>query len=339
MSAAPQCPNAPESLLQNAPLLRVEHLSVHFEMPDHAFDVVRDISFSLDAGRTLCLVGESGCGKSMTALALLGLIPEQGRIASGKILFEGEELTRLPESALRRIRGRRIGMVFQEPMTSLNPVIRIGEQVAEPLMRHLGMNRRDALEQATALLRQVGIPAPEKRLRDYPHQLSGGMRQRVTIAMALACKPHLLLADEPTTALDVTIQGQILELLRELSRLHGMGLLLITHDLGVVAEMADEVGVMYAGQIVERAPVKALFDKPLHPYTRGLMRSAPTPETLELARLETIRGSVPSPGNIPPGCPFRPRCPDAHDRCLAEPPPVCLSGDRDVRCWLAVKPI
>ena len=274
----------------------------------------------------------------MTALSLLRLIPEPGRLAAGRILFEGRDLAGLPESEMERVRGRDIGMIFQEPMTSLNPVIRVGEQVAEPLMRHLRLSKKAALAEAVELFRLVGIPAPDMRVRDYPHQLSGGMRQRVMIATALACKPRLLLADEPTTALDVTIQGQILALLGDLSRERGMGLLLITHDLGVVAEMADEVGVMYAGRIVERAPVRALFAEPLHPYTRGLIRSAPTLETPPSAKLDAIPGTVPSPGALPQGCPFRPRCPEAHGRCFKTPPTVESAGPdgvREVCCWLA----
>ena len=321
----------------DAPLLRAEGVTVRFETCGRAFDVVRDVSFTLRAGATLCLVGESGCGKSMTALSLLRLIPEPGRLAAGRILLEGRDLAELSEPAMERVRGRDIGMIFQEPMTSLNPVIRVGEQVAEPLIRHRRLSKRAALAEAVELFRQVGIPAPEMRTRDYPHQLSGGMRQRVMIAMALACKPRLLLADEPTTALDVTIQGQILALLGGLARQRGMGLLLITHDLGVVAEMADEVGVMYAGRIVERAPVRDLFAEPLHPYTRGLIRSAPTLDTPPSAPLDAIPGTVPSPGDLPQGCPFRPRCPEAHERCLNDPPVTAVAGRdgaRDVRCWL-----
>ncbi len=322
----------------SAPLLRVENLSVHFETEKGPIDVVRSVSLQVDEGQTFCLVGESGCGKSMTAFALLGLVPEPGNITAESISLDGNELSGLSDSAMNGVRGRQIGMIFQEPMTALNPVIRVGEQVAEPLMHHLRMSRREALDEAGRLFAQVGIPAPERRLRDFPHQMSGGMRQRVMIAMALACRPRLLLADEPTTALDVTIQGQILALLRELSSSRGMGLLLITHDLGVVAEMADMVGVMYAGSIVERAPVTAIFTNPLHPYTRGLMRSAPTPDTLPTKRLETIPGTVPSPGALPKGCPFRPRCNRAHERCFIDPPLVRIeesAGTREVRCWLA----
>ena len=322
----------------SAPLLQAEGVTVRFDACERPFDVVRDVSFTLHPGRTLCLVGESGCGKSMTALSLLRLIPEPGSLAAGRILFEGRDLAELSESAMERVRGRDIGMIFQEPMTSLNPVIRVGEQVAEPLMRHLRLPKKAALAEAVELFRLVGIPAPDMRVRDYPHQLSGGMRQRVMSAMALACKPRLLLADEPTTALDVTIQGQILALLGDLSRERGMGLLLITHDLGVVAEMADEVGVMYAGRIVERAPVRALFAEPRHPYTWGLIRSAPTLDTPPSAKLDAIPGTVPSPGDLPQGCPFRPRCPEAHERCFKTPPVIesaGADGAREVCCWLA----
>lgn len=335
MILAEQSASSPEA---STPLLQAEGVTVRFDTPDASFDVVRDVSFTLRPGRTLCLVGESGCGKSMTALSLLRLIPEPGRLAAGRILLDGKDLAELSESGMERVRGRDIGMIFQEPMTSLNPVIRVGEQVAEPLIRHLRLSKKAALAEAVELFRQVGIPAPDMRIRDYPHQLSGGMRQRVMIAMALACKPRLLLADEPTTALDVTIQGQILSLLGTLSRERGMGLLLITHDLGVVAEMADEVGVMYAGRIVERAPVRSLFAEPLHPYTRGLIHSAPSLDTSPSVPLDAIPGTVPSPGNLPQGCPFRPRCTQAHERCLEEPPLFRLSGTdglREVRCWLS----
>ncbi len=316
------------------PLLAVEELTVRLA-PRHgvAFDAVHRVSFELASGRTFCLVGESGCGKSLTSLAILGLIPDIGRIVSGRILFEGQNLAGASEAALRKVRGRRIGMVFQEPMTSLNPVLRVGDQVAEVMEYHWRLGHREALERVVELFRQVGIPSPEMRLRDYPHQLSGGLRQRVMIAMALACDPVLLLADEPTTALDVTIQGQILALLREQAEQRGMGLLLITHDLGVVASMADAVGVMYAGRMVERASAEALFERPLHPYTRGLMQSAPTLDCLDQARLPAIPGFVPSPGALPEGCLFRPRCAEASEQCLRRPPRVRL-GDREVCCWL-----
>ncbi len=322
------------------PLLRVDNLSVCFETEKGSVDVVRSVSFQVEKGQTFCLVGESGCGKSMTSFALLGLVPEPGKVKADSISLDGRELTGLSEAAMNTVRGRQIGMIFQEPMTALNPVIRVGDQVAEPLIQHLHLSRRDALKKAEKLFAMVGIPAPERRLRDFPHQMSGGMRQRVMIAMALSCRPRLLLADEPTTALDVTIQGQILALLRELSFSQGMGLLLITHDLGVVAETADKVGVMYAGSIVEQAPVNAIFANPLHPYTKGLMRSAPTPTLSPTQRLEAIPGTVPPPGALPEGCPFRPRCNRAHDRCLTEPPLVHLEENglaREVRCWLAAE--
>lgn len=327
------CPAEPD-----AKLLRVEALTVRLQTSRVTFDAVRDVSFEVCSGRTLCLVGESGCGKSLTALAVLRLLPDAGRLAGGRVLFEGEDLAGLPESRLQQVRGKRIGMVFQEPMTSLNPVLRVGDQVAEPLRRHLGMGRKEALARAVDLFRQVGIPAPESRVRDYPHQLSGGMRQRVMIAAALACGPRLLLADEPTTALDVTIQGQILKLLKDLAVERGMGLLLITHDLGVVAETADHVGVMYAGQIVEQASVHTLFAEPLHPYTEGLMRSAPTPCAAFNARLAAIPGAVPPPGVEVSGCMFRPRCSKAFAACVQEPPlfacPAETGETRYVRCWL-----
>lgn len=319
----------------SAPLLQAEGVTVRFDACERPFDVVRDVSFTLHPGRTLCLVGESGCGKSMTALSLLRLIPEPGRLAAGRILFEGRDLAELSESAMERVRGRDIGMIFQEPMTSLNPVIRVGEQVAEPLMRHLRLSKKAALAEAVELFRLVGIPAPDMRVRDYPHQLSGGMRQRVMIAMALACKPRLLLADEPTTALDVTIQGQILALLGDLSRERGMGLLLITHDLGVVAEAADDVAVMYAGELMEQAPVSEFFAEPLHPYSRGLMACAPLVGNHNCERLPSIPGMVPLPSELPEGCSFRPRCPHASQQCLSEPPLRAVGEHHFVRCWKA----
>ncbi len=318
---------------QGAPqpdLLDVRDLTV--TMGPHP--VVSGISFSLPGGHVFCLVGESGSGKSMTALSLLRLVPEPGRIRSGSIFFEGRDLLTLRESEMNAIRGARIGMVFQEPMTSLNPVLRIGDQVAEPLVAHLGLAPREALERATDLLHRVGLPAPQSRLRDYPHQLSGGMRQRVMIAMALACGPRLLLADEPTTALDVTIQGQILRLLNQVTAESGMGLLLITHDLGVVAEMADDVGVMYAGEMMERAPAAAFFADTLHPYAQGLQACAPTMANRNQRRLAVMPGTVPSPGARPQGCVFCPRCPRAFARCTDIPPFAEPAPGHHVRCWL-----
>jgi peptide/nickel transport system ATP-binding protein len=312
----------------------VESLTVRFERDAGGIDVVRDIGFALNKGETLCLVGESGCGKSMTALSLLRLTPPGSRI-SGRIVLNGLELTALPEEAMRRVRGRQCAMIFQEPMTSLNPVLRLGDQIAEPLIEHCGATRAQAREQALKALREVGMPAAEQRLRDYPHQLSGGMRQRVMIAMALICDPGLLLADEPTTALDVTIQGQILALLHERTGARGMGLILITHDLSVVAEAADAVCVMYAGKIVEQAPVALLFGKPLHPYTVGLMGAVPARRSGRGTRLTTIPGVVPAPGALPPGCAFAPRCNRAMPVCAREQPPLSLPvPGHAVQCWL-----
>ena len=317
----------------SAPLLQAEGVTVRFDACERPFDVVRDVSFTLHPGRTLCLVGESGCGKSMTALSLLRLIPEPGRLAAGRILFEGRDLAELSESAMERVRGRDIGMIFQEPMTSLNPVLKVGMQTAEPLRLHLGLSRSEARQEVIRLFSEVGIPAAESRYDDYPHQLSGGMRQRVMIAMALACKPDLLLADEPTTALDATIQGQILSLITEQSRKRGMAVLFITHDLGVVARIADNVGVMYAGHLVEHAPTAELFRNPLHPYTRGLMRSAPGRAAMGMQRLPAITGSVPSLDNMPEGCPFAPRCDEALPRCFESAPVARCENGHSVACW------
>lgn len=317
-----------------APLLWLEDLSVHFPFEGHLLPAVRDVHLELPPAAITCLVGESGCGKSLTARAVLRLTPETA-VLGGRALLRGEDLLSLPEKELRGIRGRRVGMIFQEPMTSLNPVLRVGEQVAEPLRLHLGMGRAEARREAERLFADVGIPSPHSRYDDYPHQLSGGMRQRVMIAMALACRPELLLADEPTTALDATIQGQILRLILDQSRERGMAVLLITHDLGVVAEVADVVGVMYAGRLVERAPARELFADPRHPYTRGLMHSAPSRRSMGLSRLPTIPGSVPSLQNMPPGCPFQPRCPEAMPRCAEAMPPSFIRGGHAVACWLA----
>lgn len=318
------------------PLLRLDALSVHFLAEGRLLAAVRGIDLDVPAGAITCLVGESGCGKSLAARSVLRLTPE-GAILGGRVLLGGEDLLGLSERALRTIRGARVGMIFQEPMTSLNPVLRVGEQTAEPLRLHLGMSRAEARREVVRLFTEVGIPAPESRCEDYPHQLSGGMRQRVMIAMALACGPELLLADEPTTALDATIQGQILRLIRGRSRERGMAVLLITHDLGVVADMADTVGVMYAGMLVERAPAAELFARPLHPYTRGLMAAAPGRASLGAARLPTIPGSVPPLTAMPPGCPFQPRCPEALPRCAEAAPPMLVEGAHGVACWLVTQ--
>lgn len=320
-------------------ILKVEDLKTSFMTSSGEVQAVRGVSFEVHKGEILGIVGESGSGKSVTSMSILRLLADTARIKNGKIEFEGTDLTKVSDKQMREIRGQKIAMVFQDPMSSLNPLIPVGKQVAEMIHVHHPEMKRDELQAATLeLFREVRIPEAEKRLKSYPHEFSGGMRQRVMIAMALACKPRLLLADEPTTALDVTIQGQILALLGDLSRERGMGLLLITHDLGVVAEMADEVGVMYAGRIVERAPVRALFAEPRHPYTWGLIRSAPTLDTPPSAKLDAIPGTVPSPGDLPQGCPFRPRCPEAHERCFKTPPVIESAGDdgaREVCCWLA----
>ncbi len=316
-------------------LLAVQDLRVSFPGPGGTVThPVDGVSFTLERGRTLALVGESGCGKSLTSLALLRLVPEPGQIASGSIRLDGEELTGLTERDMRAIRGGRIGMVFQDPMTSLNPVLRAGDQIAEAVRAHKAVSRTAARDRALALLTEVGIPDPARRLDEYPHQLSGGMRQRVRIAIALAAEPGILIADEPTTALDVTVQAQILELLERLQAERQMAILLISHDLGVVAGRADHVSVMYAGQVVESAPTAQLFAKPSHPYTRGLFASVPS-MTGPRGRLTPIRGNVPAPGAWPTGCRFAPRCPERFSRCDAMPPLFAVSREHASRCWLA----
>ncbi len=314
-------------------LLTVRDLAIAFETDAGLLRAVDGVSFSIPRGRTLGLVGESGCGKSVTALSLLGLLPRpSGRIVGGAIHFEGADLAAASPADLQRIRGGRIGMVFQEPMTALNPVHRIGRQLAEVFLLHRTRDRAEADRLAVDMLAKVGIPAPELRARDYPHQLSGGMRQRVVIAMALACSPALLIADEPTTALDVTIQAQILDLLRGLQRELGMAILLITHDLGVVAEMCDEVVVMYAGRIAERGPVEAIFEHPAHPYTRGLLAAVPRLEAERKTRLATIPGLVPGLAEMPAGCRFANRCAFAAPVCSTAPALETLAEDHTVAC-------
>jgi oligopeptide transport system ATP-binding protein len=293
------------------PLLQLQDLSIAFDTNRGQIRPVRDVSFSIYPGQTLAVVGESGCGKSVTALSILRLIPTPpGKVLGGKVMFENRDLLTLSEREMRGVRGKDIAMIFQEPMTSLNPVYTIGDQIVEAITLHQHVSTRAAYEIAEQSLRDVGIADPNQRLREYPHQMSGGMRQRVMIAMALSCKPKLLIADEPTTALDVTIQAQILELLRKLQKETGMSILLITHDLGVVAENADTVAVMYASRIVEFATVEELFDHPQHPYTEGLFRSVPKLDN-DATRLETIAGNVPNPAHFPVGCKFHPRCPRA----------------------------
>ncbi|WP_407156885.1 ABC transporter ATP-binding protein [Bradyrhizobium sp. STM 3557] len=322
------------------PILEVRDLQTVFFTNSGLFKAVDHVSFSLRRGETLAIVGESGCGKSVSALSIMRLVPDPpGRIIGGQILLDGTDLLALDEAEMRDIRGNRISMIFQEPMTSLNPVIRIGDQIAEAVRLHRSVSARAAWDRAVEMLKLVRIPEPARRARDYPHQLSGGMRQRAMIAMALACRPALLIADEPTTALDVTIQAQILHLMLELQQELGMGLILITHDLGVVAQTAQRVVVMYAGRKVEEADVEALFAQPLHPYTRGLMASMPKlPQAgaEAQARLTEISGTVPSLVRLPPGCAFAPRCPLAIDRCRSEMPALqSFAPDHQTACWRA----
>jgi len=317
-------------------LLELRDLRTLFATDDGEFPAVDGVSLSVEAGRTLAIVGESGCGKSVTALSIMGLVPNPpGRIESGSIRFEGRELVGAPAQQMQDLRGNGIAMIFQEPMSSLNPVFTIGEQIVEGLLRHRAISRAQATERAIEMLRKVRIPAPEQRFHEHPHKLSGGMRQRAMIAMALACEPRLLIADEPTTALDVTIQAQILDLMRTLQRETGTAIILITHDLGVVAEVADEVVVMYAGRVVERAPVQALFDAPQHPYTIGLLGSIPRLDG-ERTRLASIEGQVPSPLRRPGGCGFAERCPFADAQCRAEVPALREIGlKHQSACWRA----
>ena len=317
-------------------LLEVRALKTFFQVEGGEFPAVDGISFSIDPGRTLGIVGESGCGKSVTALSIMGLVPRPpGRIAGGEILFDGVDLLQLSTADLRELRGDRISMIFQEPMTSLNPVLTVGEQIVEAILRHRTMSADAAKDLTIEMLRMVHIPSPEQRFGDYPHRLSGGMRQRVMVAMALACKPKLLIADEPTTALDVTIQAQILDLMRTLREETGTAIILITHDLGVVAELADDVVVMYAGRIVERATVAALFAEPQHPYTVGLLGSIPRLD-IEQDRLAAIEGQVPNPLAPVTGCRFHPRCPFVIARCRHEDPPLFdLGNGHESACWRA----
>jgi peptide/nickel transport system ATP-binding protein len=323
-------------------ILKVHDLHTQFDTLDGVVRAVDGVSFDLERGETLGIVGESGCGKSVTALSILRLIPpETGRIAAGSIRFDGEELTGLSEEAMKRLRGHRISMIFQEPMTSLNPVLTVGTQIAENVVRHLGVPWKAARDRAREMLDLVRIADAQRRLDEYPHQLSGGMRQRVMIAMALSCDPQVLIADEPTTALDVTIQAQILDLMLELKEKTGTAIVLITHDLGVVAETTQRVVVMYAGRKVEEAPVEALFDNPLHPYTRGLMQAIPrldldADEAGTRARLQEIPGMVPLLTRAIVGCPFAARCSLATDRCRTQMPPVVdAGGGHTVACWEA----
>jgi peptide/nickel transport system ATP-binding protein len=316
-------------------LLDIQGLTTHFFTRSGVIKAVDNLSFRLQKGRVLGLVGESGCGKTVTALSILNLVPSPGKIISGKIFFEGRDLLSLDPAEMRTIRGAKISMIFQEPMTALNPVFTIGDQIAEVLTTHQHVTKQQALRAASELLHAVGIPSPEKRLDEYPHQLSGGMRQRVMIAMAIACKPLLILADEPTTALDVTIQAHILELLAKIQSDMGMALVLVTHDLGLIAERAHEVAVMYAGRIVEQADTKELFVNPQHPYTRGLIASIPKPGESRKTKLRTIRGTVPRLDDLPKGCTFSPRCDIKIAKCDTEPELVEVKPGHLVRCWKA----
>jgi oligopeptide/dipeptide ABC transporter ATP-binding protein len=318
----------------SAPLLAVDDLRVHLFTPRGVVRAVDGVGFSLPAGASLGIVGESGCGKTMTALSLMRLIPSPpARIVSGRIMFDGEDIAALGEARLRALRGDAIAMIYQDPMTTLNPVFTVGEQIAEAVRLHRDASRAAALARATEMLEQVGIADPARCARSYPHQLSGGMRQRAVIAMALVCHPKLLIADEPTTALDVTIQAQILDLMRRLQGEMATAIILITHDLGVIADLVDTVVVMYAGKVVERAPVKRLFATPRHPYTQGLLRSVPSLETRE-HRMRTIDGTVPPAFAMPPGCRFHPRCAQVRDICRREEPPVVSDGaGGEAMCW------
>ncbi len=316
---------------RDAPLLEVAGLCTAIARREGTHRALDDVALTLRPGGALGIVGESGSGKSMLALAIMGLLPPAIRVTAGSIIFEGEDLLRLPERALRRVRGARIGLVFQEPMTALNPLHSIGAQVSETLVVHRRLPKAEAWRQAVALLDRVGIPDAARRAEDYPHRLSGGMRQRAVIAMALACDPALLIADEPTTALDVTIQAQILDLLADLRQERGMAILLISHDLELVAGFAEEVAVMYAGRVVERGPARAAFAAPLHPYTRALLSSVPRIEE-DVARLSAIEGMVPRLEALPPGCAFAPRCPLAAGDCTRGVPPMLAQGARQAAC-------
>ncbi|SFG25416.1 oligopeptide transport system ATP-binding protein [Halobacillus alkaliphilus] len=315
-------------------LLQVNDLITSFRTTGGKLPAVRGVSFSVNEGETLCIVGESGCGKSITTLSVIGLLPNNGEISEGSIKFQGEELTTKKEKELRKLRGNDISMIFQEPMTALNPVFTIGYQLMEPLKTHRRMSNKEMRSKSIDLLKQVGIPDPEKKLKQFPHELSGGMRQRVLIAIALACNPSLLIADEPTTALDVTIQAQILDLIDDLKTDLGMGVVMVTHDMGVVAEVADRVMVMYAGNVVETGTVDEIFSSPKHPYTKGLLASVPNVDDTD-HKLEAIPGSLPNLNETIHGCRFHPRCPFAMEKCVEkDPPQFKVSQQQYSKCWL-----
>ena len=315
-------------------LLEVKNLVTEFKLKRGTVRAVDDISFTIDKGEILAIVGESGSGKSVTSLSIMGLLQNPGKIAGGEISFKSQDLTKMSQKELQDIRGNKISMIFQEPMTSLNPVWRIKDQIMENIRTHMKISKKDALKRTIRILDTVGIPSPAERAKDYPHQMSGGMRQRVMIAMALSCEPELLIADEPTTALDVTIQAQILELLYNMRQQFNMAVLLITHDLGVVSEAADRVIVMYCGKIVEEADVKSLFKNPLHPYTVGLLKSIPQIDDDSDERLYMIKGMVPNPLHMPPGCSFSDRCDRRMERCTKEMPELQEIDGHKVRCFL-----
>ncbi|MCO1654531.1 ABC transporter ATP-binding protein [Pseudonocardia humida] len=319
--------------MPSPPLLEVDDLQVRFPTPAGPIDAVSGVSFSVSPGETVAVVGESGSGKSVSALAVLGLLGA-GRVAGGSVRFRGEELVGAAPDRLRRLRGADIAMIFQNPMSSLDPLFTVGDQVAEALREHRRTPRRTAKARAVELLREVGLPDPERRVRSYPHELSGGQQQRVMIAIGLACEPALLICDEPTTALDVTVEAQILDLLRRVQRDHGTALLFITHDMGVVSELADRVLVMYAGRVVEHGSVAEVLGAPGNPYTRALIDSIPTPATPRDVPMPAIAGSVPHASDMPSGCRFHPRCPRVHDRCATEPPLHDIGPGRASRCWL-----
>jgi peptide/nickel transport system ATP-binding protein len=316
----------------SVPLLSVEGLRVEFATRRGALVALDDVSFAIAPGEVLGVVGESGAGKSLTGLAIIGLIDPPGRIAGGQIRLGGERIDNLPPARMREIRGRRVGMIFQDPLTSLNPLLRIGDQLVETIRAHTSLTSRQARERAIGWLAEVGIPSPDKRIDGYPHEFSGGMRQRVVIALALCAEPALVIADEPTTALDVSVQAQIIGLLKNLTRRHGAAVMLITHDMGVIAETADRVAVMYAGRVAEIGAVGEVARAPLHPYARGLMAAIPTLET-RVTRLAQIPGSMPRLSAIPSGCAFAPRCPEVFARCVEERPPLFAIGERKAACW------
>ena len=318
-------------------ILQVKNLKTYFHTEAGLVKAVNDVSFDVEKGKTLGIVGESGCGKSMTSLSIMRLIEKPGQIEGGEILLEGKDIVKMSEDEMRKIRGKKIAMIFQEPMTSLNPVFTIGQQLIEALLLHENMTKKEAKERAIEMLKLVKIPLAERRFDEYPHQLSGGMRQRVMIAMALCCNPELLICDEPTTALDVTIQAQIIDLLRELRDKLNVAIILVTHDLGVVANFADRIQVMYAGQVVEKASCDQIFDQPLHPYTDGLMKCIPKLDDDDTKELSVIKGMVPSFDDMPAGCAFCPRCPEAREICRCKMPELVDVEGRKVRCFKYTK--